>query len=132
MNDYFKAGIKGALLVIAAMYGAEYMGYAGKPQYIDFYYFVAEPIGPIVDQIVAGFLFAMAGGLWALLFAFIKRPSVMVGMVYGLLPTLWLWMVVLPVTGGEFFGGFEQRALFMPLFYNCIIWGGYLGWRTNR
>lgn len=132
MEKYFWSGFKGAILLIVIMYAMEYYGYAGNPGYINVYYTVTREINPIFDQIVAGFLFALSGGLWGILFALVNNPNPWKGFLYGIFPTLWLWIVVIPFAGGEFFSGFEQRAIVMPLVFNCLIWGSYVGWKVSR
>ncbi len=132
MWKYLWAGFKGALLLIAIMYGMKYYGYAGDPGYLAVYYTVTVEVNVIFDHVMAGFLFALSGGLWGVLFVFISNPNAWKGMLYGLLPTLWLWVVVIPYSGGEFFGGFEQRALLQPLVLNCLIWGSYLGHSVSK
>ncbi len=132
MYDYFESGFVGALLLVGIMYLLYFWGYAGEPGYIDVYYTVTREISPIFDQIMAAILFALAGGVWGLLFGFAGQPTVFKGFLFGLLPTLWLWLVVTPYMGGEPFGNFERNAILYPLFYNCVIWGSYLGWKTKR
>ena len=132
MKRYFGAGFKGALLLIAIIYGMKYYGYGGDPGYLNVYYTVTVEVNPIFDHIMAGFLFALSGGLWGLLFVFVKDPTTWKGILYGLLPTLWLWLVVVPFAGGEVFSGFEQRAILQPLIFNCLIWGSYLGHSVSK
>lgn len=132
MKKYFGAGFKGALLLIAITYGMKYYGYGGNPGYLNVYYTVTVEVNPIFDHIMAGFLFALSGGLWGLLFVFVKDPTAWKGILYGLLPTLWLWLVVVPFAGGEVFSGFEQRAIIQPLIFNCLIWGTYLGHSVSK
>lgn len=132
MKRYFWGGFKGALILIAIMYGMKYYGYAGNPGYLNVYYTVTVEINPIFDHIAAGFLFALSGGLWGILFIFVKDPTAWKGLLYGIVPTLWLWIAVMPFSGGEIFGGFQQQAIVMPLVLNCLIWGSYLGYNVSR
>lgn len=132
MKRYFWGGFKGALILIAIMYGMKYYGYSGDPGYLNVYYTVTEEINLIFDHVAAGFLFALSGGLWGILFVFVKDPTTWKGLLYGLLPTLWLWIVVVPFAGGEFFSGFEQQAIIQPLIFNCLIWGSYLGYSVSK
>lgn len=132
MFKYLWAGFKGAILVIAALYVMKYGGWAGDPGYLDVYYTVAVKVNPIFDHVMAGFLFALSGGLWGVLFVFVNNPTMWKGLLFGLLPTLWLWLVVIPYTGGEIFGGFEPRAILQPLVLNCLIWGAYVGNNVSR
>jgi hypothetical protein len=54
------------------------------------------------------------------------------GILFGLLPTLWLWLVVAPATGKPVFNGFTPRGILMLLVSNLLIWGSILGWYCHR
>lgn len=128
----FTAGFLGALLLIVVMVLMQALDLAGDPGFIGNYRAVFHTNSPL-DPWISGLLFALSGGVWGAIYAaVVKRPNVMNGMVFGLLPTLWLWLVVLPVTGKPAFGGFAPPALLMPILFNIVLWGSFIGWYCSR
>ena len=53
-------------------------------------------------------------------------------MAFGLLPALWLWIVVAPVMGQLIFFGFAPMQLILPFVFNVIVWGSFVGWYSQR
>lgn len=62
----------------------------------------------------------------------VRRPSVVSGMAFGLLPTLFVWLVLAPLTGKPLFNGFTPQGLLIPLIFNVVIWGCFVGWYRSR
>lgn len=85
------------------------------------------------DQVVALILFIISGGIWGLIFTWmVKRPGVVKGMLFGLLPNLWLWIVINGVLGKPLFNGFTLMGIVGPIIFNMFIWGSILGWYASR
>jgi hypothetical protein len=127
----FIAGCLGAIMLAIIMYIMKAAG-MGDPGFVGMY---RATIGsnPPVDEIIATILFIISGGIWGLIFSWlIKRPTVLKGILFGFLPTLWLWVVVNAVIGKPLFNGFDLKGIIMPLIFNMLIWGSFLGWYTSR
>lgn len=78
---------------------------------------------PPADQFIAAVLFIIAGGIWGLIFGLlVKHPTVLKGFLFGLLPSLWSWVVVNSYLGKPLFNGFAVTGLVLPIIFN-----GYLG-----
>lgn len=133
MNDRytkgFVTGCLGAILLVVLMYVLKAAG-EGEPGFVDMYKsaFVASPEPPL-DHIIAAVLFILSGGMWGVLYALlVKNYTVLNGFLFGLLPTLWLWIAINAIIGKPLFNGFSLKGLLMPLLFNMVIWGCFVGW----
>jgi hypothetical protein len=127
----FIGGCLGAIILAAIMYIMKAAG-MGDPGFVGMY---RATIGsnPPADEIIAAILFIISGGIWGLIFSWlVKRPTVLKGILFGFLPTLWLWVVVNAVIGKPLFNGFDLKGIIAPLIFNMLIWGSILGWYTSR
>jgi hypothetical protein len=123
----FIGGVIGALILIVVMYILQLAG-MGQPAFVGMYRAVFGSQPP-VDHIIAGILFLLSGGLWGLLYAaIVKHSTVLKGMLFGLLPSLFLWVVINPIIGKPLFNDFSTKGLLMPLLFNVVIWGTFIGW----
>jgi hypothetical protein len=85
------------------------------------------------DQVIALILFIISGGIWGLIFTWmVKSPTVIKGILFGILPNLWLWIVVNSVLGKPLFNGFSLMGILGPVIFNMLIWGSILGWYSYR
>ena len=130
--QYFIGACYGALILVALMYILMAAGLAGNPGFVNTYHATFGQHIPLLDHLLAAILFVLSGGIWGLIFRFVPRPNPLKGMAFGLLPTLWLWVVVIPFAGGPMFGGFALKSILMPLLFNCIIWGSFVGWYVQQ
>lgn len=130
--DYFKGAFYGALILILIMYLMKVTGMAGNPGFVNIYHSVFGTHIFLLDHILAALLFAISGGIWGLVFRLVPRPGVLKGMAFGIVPSLWLWVVVSPVVSGTFFNGFALKGIIMPIIFNCVIWGSFVGWYVSR
>ncbi len=129
----FVAGSLGAILLVVVMYVLKAAG-QGEPGFVDMYKsaFVASPEPPL-DHIIAAVLFILSGGVWGVLYAMlVKIPTMLNGFLFGLLPTLWLWIAVNTFIGKPLFNGFSIKGILMPLLFNMVIWGCFVGWFMHR
>jgi hypothetical protein len=62
----------------------------------------------------------------------VKRPTVLKGILFGLLPNLWLWIAVAGALGKPLFNGFTLMGILGPVIFNMLIWGSILGWYASR
>lgn len=130
--EYFKAAFYGALILIAIMYVMMVTGIAGNPGFVNIFHAIFGTHILLVDHIIAALLFAVSGGIWGLVFRLVPRPNILRGMAFGIVPSLWLWIVVSPVVSGVFFNGFALKGIIMPIIFNCVIWGSFVGWYVSR
>jgi hypothetical protein len=62
----------------------------------------------------------------------VKRPTIVKGILFGLLPNLWLWIAVNGYLGKPLFNGFSLMGILGPVVFNMLIWGSILGWYASR
>jgi len=125
----FLAGCIGAVLLVAIMYILKAVGLSGDPGFVGIYNktFVASPKPP-GDAIVAAMLFVLSGGVWGAFYGWlVKQPTVLNGLLFGLLPTLWMWIAVNAFVGQPLFNGFTVKGLLLPLVFNMLVWGSFVG-----
>ena len=123
----FIAGFWGAVVLIIVMYVFEWLGWIGEPGFVGIYrsFFKSDSI---ISQIIAAVLFAISGGIWGFLYAlFTRHSTIFKGAVFGLLPSFWLWVVVLPTIGKPIFSGFTTKGILLPILFNVVIWGTFVG-----
>ena len=128
----FLAGVLGAIILMVLLYLMQATGLGGPPGFVSICRAIVGARPPL-DHILGAVGFVFAGGIWGLIFAALFRnPSVIKGMAYGLAPNLFLWLVISPAMGQGFFNGFTARGIVMPLIFNNLIWGGFVGWYCGR
>lgn len=128
----FTAGALGAVILAAIMFGMFFAKTAGEPGFVAMFREVCGEMGPL-DFVLGTLGFLIAGGIWAVIYSFmVERPGVITGMLYGFVPTLFLWVVISPLMTGKFFYGFDWKALVFPVAFNVIVWGGFVGWYLSR
>ncbi len=82
-----------------------------------------------IDHFIAAILFIISGGIWGVVFGLlVKYATIIKGMLFGILPTLWLWVAVNGFLGNPLFNGFEAKGLILPILFNVVIWGSFIGW----
>ncbi|MCY7423046.1 MAG: hypothetical protein LH478_15045 [Chitinophagaceae bacterium] len=128
----FIGGCIGAIVLLTIMYIMKAAG-MGEPGFIGMYRGMTHSNGAS-DPLIAGLLFViLGGGIWGIIFALlVKNPTLLKGLLFGILPTLWLWVVVNAMVGKPLFNGFDIMGLVMPLIFNMVIWGSILGWYCSR
>jgi hypothetical protein len=126
----FIGGSIGAIVLALITYAMQAAG-KGVPPFVSTY---RATIGMHpADQLVALILFIISGGIWGLIFTWmVKRPTVLKGILFGLLPNLWLWIAVAGALGKPLFNGFTLMGILGPVIFNMLIWGSILGWYASR
>lgn len=123
----FIAGALGAVVLTVVMYILKAAG-MGDPAFVGMYRSLFDA-NPPADQIIAAVLFIISGGIWGVVYALlVKHPTVMNGFFFGILPTLWLWVVINAVIGKPLFNDFTLKGILMPIIFNMVIWGTITGW----
>ena len=126
----FVGGSIGAVVLALITYAMQAAG-KGEPPFVSTYR-ATVGIHP-ADQLVAVILFIISGGIWGLIFTWmVKRPTILKGMLFGLLPNLWLWIVVNAAVGKPLFNDFSLIGILGPVIFNMLIWGGILGWYAAK
>jgi hypothetical protein len=128
----FFAGAIGAVMLATIMYLMMLTGAGQVPAFVGMFrtWFGANP--PL-DHVMSALGFVLAGGVWGLLFtALVHQPTASKGMLFGLLPTFFLWLVLAPATGQPLFNGLTPQGIMLPLLFNVVIWGSFVGWYCSR
>ena len=74
-----------------------------------------------------------AGGAWGALFGLaVKRPSMLAGMLFGLLPALFQWLVLAPLSRQPVFFGATALGIALPVLFCVLVWGGITGYYCGR
>lgn len=132
LRQGFVAGFLGAIILIVIM-AIMQLAMGSPPGFVNIYNATIGGGGPTTSWIIGAILFAISGGIWGFIYAaLVSRSTVGKGMAFGILPTLWLWLVVAPVIGQPVFFGFAPRQLIMPFIFNVVIWGAFIGWYCSR
>lgn len=128
----FVAGTLGALVLVALFYVQWAAGLGGVPGFVGNFQALVGEFGAL-GHALGGALFALSGGVWGAIYAWIvRRSAVWKGMAFAVLPTLWFWLVVAPATGKPIFLGGDPKGLALSLFFNVVVWGAFLGWFCAR
>jgi len=136
MNDKIKvgftAGFLGAVILIAVQFIFKWLGWAGNPGFIGIYHKTFGVHGFASDIIISAFLFAVSGGIWGSIFMLLTKPNILKGILFGFLPSLWVWLVLAPYMDQPLFHGFAIKAIAFPILFNCLVWGTFIGWYGNK
>lgn len=126
----FIGGCIGAVVLAVISYLMEAAG-KGAPPFVAMY---SATIGAHAGfQIVALILFIISGGIWGLIFGWIvRRPTILKGILFGLLPNLWIWLAIDSFLGKPLFNGFSLMGIVGPIVSNMLFWGSILGWYASR
>lgn len=126
----FIGGCIGAIVLAIITYLMQAAG-KGEPPFVSTY---RATIGTHpADQLVALILFIISGGIWGLIFGWmVRRPTILKGILFGILPNLWLWIAVNGVLARPLFNGFTLMGIVGPIIFNMLIWGSILGWYSSK
>lgn len=73
-------------------------------------------------------VFGAAGGIWGACYgAASRRPGVVSGIAFGLLPMLWDGIAATRLAGARPFDGYTRRGVAVPVAGNMLIWGAVVG-----
>lgn len=88
--------------------------------------------GWLLATLLGGAAFVAIGTLWGLPFAWVPNPTILKGMLYALLPTVWALVAWPAINGKPVFAGGDPVGILIPVVMNVVIWGSILGWYTSR
>ena len=126
----FMGGCIGAVVLAIISYVMQAAGKSEPPFVSTYHATIGTHSG---DQIVALILFIISGGIWGLIFGWmVKRPTILKGILFGILPNIWLWTAVNGFLGKPLFNGFSLMGIVGPIIFNMLIWGSILGWYASR
>jgi len=127
----FIAGCLGAIILAVLMYILKGAG-MGNPAFVGMYEGKFGP-NPPGGQVVAALLFIISGGIWGIVYALmVKNSTILNGFLFGILPSLWLLVVVNYALGKPLFNDFKPMGIMMPLIFNMVVWGSFIGWYMSR
>ena len=125
------AGIIGAAILVVIMYILKLAG-MGNPGFVEMYRAEFDT-NSLLDHFIAALLFLVCGGIWGIIFALLtKNPTTLKGFAFGILPAIWLWTAVNAFMGKPLFNDFAWKELMMPVIFNMVIWGSFVGWYLSR
>ena len=125
----FIGGALGSVFITAIMLVMFAIG-GVTPMFMSTFNATFGPSSSVVAGLAGGALFVLSGALWGVPFAaLVRAPTIWKGIAFGLVPALWLWLVVAPaMLGKPAFFGFALPKLILPFVFNCLVWGTTVGW----
>jgi hypothetical protein len=130
------AGVIGAAAVVATAYLLHAAGLIPAPPSLAAASRVVANGGHSALAYVAGAFASIAAGVaWGALFGLlVRRPTIVRGMAFGLLPALFQCLVLAPLAGqGVFFSRVGPAAgTAFTLLFNVLLFGGALGYFCGR
>lgn len=129
----FAAGAVGSVFPIVFMIGRRLFG-GPPPLFITTYRNVFGGAPLLEAACIGGVLFVLSGAAWGMLFStFVTDPSSVRGMLFGIAPAFWVFVVVAPLLLNQpVFFGFAAPKVIPPLLFNCLLWGGFVGWFMRK
>ena len=71
--------------------------------------------------------------VWGALFGLlVKKPTILKGMIAGILPALFQWLVLAPLAHQPPFFGATGAAIALPVVFCVFVWGGLTGYYCGR
>ncbi|MEF8816423.1 MAG: hypothetical protein V5A20_13340 [Salinibacter sp.] len=131
LRSGFVGGALGSIFITAIMLAMFAIG-GVTPMFMSTFTATFGPSSSIVAGLAGGALFVLSGALWGVPFAaLVRAPTIWKGIAFGLVPALWLWLVVAPgMLGKPVFFGFAPPKLILPFVFNCLVWGTTVGGYT--
>lgn len=137
MKLMFKAGFRegaiGAFILAVMLYALTYFAVVPEPIFVtNFKTVFGENVGVLIHPLSLA-LYLISGGIWGFIFTLIPvKKSYWTGTLYGIVPTLWLWIMAYPSMNLPMFGNGDPLQIVGPLVFNLPIWGGYVGYRLSN
>jgi hypothetical protein len=130
------AGLIGAAVVVAVAYLLHAAGLIpATPSLAATGRVLSGRGGTLLSHVGAALASVIAGAVWGLVFGFlVRRPTILKGMAFGLVPALFQWMVMSPLLGdGLFFRRLGAGAgIGLPVLFNALIFGSIVGYFCGR
>ena len=126
------AGLIGGAVAAAVWYVLFWSGVAATPPSfaaVQRLFGASGATGVILGLIASLAAAAAWGALFGLL---VKRPTILKGMAFGVLPALFQWLVLAPLSGQPTFFGGTPAAIGLPLLFCVLVWGGLTGYYGGR
>ena len=126
------AGLIGGAVAAAAWYAVHWAGVAAPPPSLATARAVLGMggVGGTVVGVVASLVTAAAwGALFGLL---VRKPTVLKGMLFGVLPALVQWLVLAPLARQPMFFGGTAAAIGLSVLFCVFVWGGLTGYHCGR
>src|SRR3954462_2430133 len=75
----------------------------------------------------------IAAAVWGAMFGLVvRKPTVLKGMAFGLLPALFQWLVLARVSHQPYLFGATAAGMGLPLLFCVFVWGGLTGYFAGR
>jgi len=127
----FAAGLIAGAIATAAWYALFAMRVSPLPPSLAVARTTAGPAAASLALGIVGSVVAAAA--WGALFGLlVRKPTVLKGMAFGLLPALFQWLVLAPVSHQPMFFGATAAAIGLPVLFCVFVWGGLTGYFAGR
>ena len=122
----------GATVAAALWYAAYWTGAAGSPPSLATTRGLLGLNGAAANAL--GLLGSIAAGaLWGALFGLlVKKPTILKGMVAGILPAVLQWLVLAPLSHQPLSLGASGAGFALPMLFCVFVWGGLTGYYSGR
>lgn len=88
--------------------------------------------GWVAAAVLGGAAFIAIGTLWGLLMTFVPNPTIVKGLLVGIVPTIWALVVWPAIQGNPILADGAPKGILIPVVMNVVIWGSILGWYADR
>ena len=126
------AGLIGGAVATGVWYALFWSGVAATPPSfatVQRLFGASGAAGSILGMVASIAAAAAWGALFGLL---VRKPSILKGMAFGLLPALFQWLVLAPLSRQPMFFGGTPAAIGLPVLFCVLIWGGATGYFSGR
>jgi hypothetical protein len=126
------AGLIGGTVAAAIWYAAYWSGAAATPPSLATAR-AALGLNGVAANAVGLLGSVAAAALWGALFGLlVKKPTILKGMIAGILPALFQWLVLAPLSRQPLFFGASAAAIALPVLFCVFVWGGLTGYYCGR
>ena len=126
------AGLIGSGVAAVTWYALHWAGVASAPPSL---VTINKTMGLAgVAAVALGLLASIvAGGVWGGIYGLaVTKPSILTGMLFGLLPALFQWVVLAPLSRQPLFFGVTPIGIGLPVLFCMLVWGGIAGYYAGR
>lgn len=126
------AGLIGSAVAATAWYAIHWAGVASTPPSLVTVSVVMGLTG--IAAVALGLIASiLAGGFWGGVYGLaVTKPSIPMGMLFGLLPALFQWVVLAPLSRQPLFFGGTAVGIALPVLFCVLVWGGITGYYAGR
>jgi hypothetical protein len=126
------AGLIGGTVAAVVWYAAYWAGSAGSPPSLATAR-AAFGLNGVAANALGLLGSVAAGAVWGAVFGLVvKKPTILKGMIAGVLPALVQWLVLAPLSRQPLFFGATGAGIGLPILFCVFVWGGLSGYYCCR